>query len=377
MVPTRGVAQRTVGPDIMAAVPGMVYRASSRTDAWSFTAVQGGLPIRLGTQSDELCGDPGRWLLMVHRADRHHVVSERRRAVDTGRLELEYRVLTPDGGDCWVHDVAVRDGSGDGMCGIVTDLTEHRRAADVLAELQDAQLAAVTRRLHATSARDTTVQLFVHDIRSPLTGIARLARAMQEDGGRASTEDRDRAFERMLQASDRVLALVDDLVRFWDLAQGRAEVPVGSVQVDRLVSDAMAEVGLDDHDVCVDVNDVVVHTNAPLLTRVLVGLLRNAVQHTPPGASVAVSAAVCGDVVVIEVEDDGPGIPAELRDRLLTPRPPGWGDAGLGIGLSLAHAAVELLGGEVCVLDGPAGGTVVRVQLPRPSTVGGVGSAVA
>ena len=377
MADARGVAQRTVGPDVLTAVPGMVYRANSWTDAWCFTAVQGGLPERLGTRADDLCGDPGRWLLMVHRADRHHVIAERRRAAGTGHLEIEYRLQTADGGDFWVRDVAVRDGTGDGMCGLVTDVTDHRRAADVLAELQDARLAAVTRRLDATSARDTTVQLFLHDLRSPLTGMARLVRAMQEDGGRASIEDRERALDRMLHDSGRVLALVDDFVRFWGLSQEMVEVPVRRVMMDRLVLRAMAEVGLDDRDVSVEVNDVVLDTNPELLTRVLVGLLRNVVLHTPQGARVGVSAVVCGDTVVIEVEDDGPGIPDDLRDRLFEPRPPRWGDAGMGIGLTLAHAAVELLGGEVCVLESPSGGTVVRVELPRPSTDAGVGSAVA
>lgn len=354
--------------DVVAAVPAMTYLASSRTDAWSFTAVQGGLLERLGTGGNELCSDPSRWVLLVHRADRERVVAERRRAARTGRLELEYRLQTPDGEVYWVHDVAVRDDRyDDGMCGIVTDLTEHLQADDVLEQLHDARLSAVNRVLRATSVRDMTVQLFVHDMLSPLTAVAGLARTLRDRGEQVDAKDRERVFDRMVAASDRVVALVDDFARFWGMPLTEGDIPVREVPLASFVADVVEEVGAADGQVDVDVGDVFVETNPELLRRVLVGLVHNAVKHTPEGTAVLVSAAELEGCVVVEVEDEGPGIPAHLREQVFEPHEharTGTG-VGMGIGLTLVRAAVELLGGDVYAQESATGGTIVRVELPR------------
>lgn len=368
---------REMGPgaeerEIMAAVPAVTYRATSDTDAWTFTSVQGGLLERLGTRPEDLCGDPGRWVLMIHRADRERVIAERRRAARSGHLELEYRLQTPDGGDCWVHDVAVRDDwSDDAMCGIVIDLTEHRRADDVLEQLHDARLGAVTRLVRYAAVRDTTVQLFVHDMRSPLTAVAGLARTLHERGGHLTPADHDQVFGRMVAASDRVVALVDDFARFWDLPLHDAAIPTRRLALATLVADAIHEVGVEDDQVDVEVDDVVVETNAELLRRVIVGLVRNAMQHTPEGTGIRVAAEAGGGRVVLQVADDGPGIPEHVRHRIFEDHARVTGDGrDKGVGLNLVRAAVELLGGDVRAVEGANGGTLIRVELPDASDPG-------
>lgn len=356
--------------EIVAAVPAVTYRATSDTDAWRFTSVQGGLLERLGTRPEDLCGDPGRWVLMIHRSDRERVVAERRRAARTGHLELEYRLQTPDGGECWVHDVAVReDPDDDAMCGIITDLTEHCRADDILEQLHDARLLAVTGLLRRAAIRGTTVQLFVHDMRSPLTAVTGLARTLQERGGELTQGDRDRVFGRMVAAGERVVALVDDFARFWDLPLQEAALQRRRLALASVVAEAIHEVGVDDGLIDVDVGDVVVETNAELLRRVLVGLLRNAMQHTPEGTGIRVAAEAGGGRVVLQVEDDGPGIPEHVRHRVFEDhaRVASHG-CGTGIGLNLVCAAVELLGGDVRALEGTTGGTLISVELPDASS---------
>lgn len=363
----RSMGMDAMERDVVAALPALAYQASSRTDAWSFTAVQGGLLERLGTRAQDLCADPSQWVLMVHREDRERVVAQRRLAATVGRLELEYRVQTADGDTCWVHDVAVRDDRQDGaMFGIVTDVTEPRRAGDVLERLHDARLDSTTRLLRAVSVRDTTVQLFVHDMQSPLTAVAGLARTLRDRGEALPQQDRDRVFERMVAASDRVIALVEDFARFWGLPLDVADLPLQRVRLAPLVACVVDEVGADDDRVFVDVGDLALDTNGELLRRVLVGLVRNAVNHTPDGTAIRVSAMEDDDEggVTIDVEDDGPGIADHLRGRLFEPRLRAATEGtGTGVGLSLVRAAVELLGGEVIALDSPAGGTIVRVHV--------------
>ncbi len=372
-----GAAMGAMEREVVAALPALTYRASLANDAWGYTNVQGGLLERLGVRPDDLCGDPSRWVVMIDRADRERVIAERRRAARTGRMELEYRVRTVDGDVCWVHDVAVQDHlEGDAMCGLVVDLTEHRRADDVLEELHDARLSSLGRLLRATSVRDTTVQLFVHDLRSPLTAVAGLARTLHDRAEQLPPEDRDRIFGRMVAAGERIIALVDDFASFWDMPVGDG-VPTCPVPLAPLVAEVVAEVGTTDGRVQVDAGDVVAETNPELLRRVLVGLVRNAVDHTPEGTALRVSAGTWDGRVVVDVEDDGPGLPEDLRDQVFRPRmrAPGACGDGMGFGLALVRAGVELLGGEVQALEGTAGGTVFRVALPAAGVVDGVGPA--
>lgn len=348
---------------VASAVPALMYRATTEADGWNFAAVCGGLLERLDVSPDDLCADPGQWILMVHRADRARVIAERRRATTSGRFELEYRLRTPGYDVCWVHDVAVADDGG--MSGVVVDLTEHRRAAEVLEKLYDARLDAVDGLVRASAVRATTVQLFVHDLRSPLTAVAGLSRRLQERGDGISAEDRDRILHRMAGASERILALVDDFACFWDQRLDDVAVAVRPVALCSLVRLAVDEVGEDER-VRVDVDETVVETNPELLGRVVVGLLRNAVQHTPPDTMVRLSVAAEDGCVILEVEDDGPGIPSHLRDCIFEPRVRGTDEhGGMGMGLALVRSAVELLGGHVEMDEGASGGTVVRVELPR------------
>ena len=112
----------------------------------------------------------------------------------------------------------------------------------------------------------------------------------------------------------------------------------------------------------------------PELTRLaLANLVENAVKYTPAGTTVTVRARREGqratDALLIEVADDGPGIPATERAHLF--RGP-WrgaaaaGVAGTGMGLTLAQRMVEAQGGTLALLDGPPGGTVMRIRLPAP-----------
>ena len=95
----------------------------------------------------------------------------------------------------------------------------------------------------------------------------------------------------------------------------------------------------------------------------LVNLIENG--RTAAGASgcVTVSAKPVGGEVLLVVEDDGPGIPPELRDRLFRPFVTGRSD-GIGLGLFLVHRIVELHRGRIDVAPRAGGGTVFTVRLP-------------
>ncbi len=110
------------------------------------------------------------------------------------------------------------------------------------------------------------------------------------------------------------------------------------------------------------------------LHQVVLNLLENAARHGPAGGTVHVGAQARGDDVVIEVRDEGPGIPAEERDRVFErfTRGERAGGGGTGLGLAIARWVVDLHGGSIDVVapeEPPPGepeGCRIRVVLPTP-----------
>ena len=100
--------------------------------------------------------------------------------------------------------------------------------------------------------------------------------------------------------------------------------------------------------------------------RVVENLLVNAARHTPPGTAVQVDVTARPDGVVLTVEDDGPGVPDELKEALFEPFRQGEDSSGrgMGIGLSLVQRFAELHGGTARIEDAPTGGARFVVTLP-------------
>jgi signal transduction histidine kinase len=108
----------------------------------------------------------------------------------------------------------------------------------------------------------------------------------------------------------------------------------------------------------------------------LYNLVQNAVEASPPGGTVEVAATVIDSVFILTVSDRGPGIPAEIRERVFEPffttKSAAVRTGGMGLGLSLVGRSVQALGGQVEIHDREGGGTEFVVRLPIPSVTSGV-----
>jgi signal transduction histidine kinase len=102
------------------------------------------------------------------------------------------------------------------------------------------------------------------------------------------------------------------------------------------------------------------------IQQVLVNVLINALDVQPRGGTIDVAVTPVGGAATVEVRDRGPGLPAELRERLFEPFVTSKPD-GVGLGLSGSKQLIEAHGGTMRIDDAPGGGAVISITLPADS----------
>jgi signal transduction histidine kinase len=106
------------------------------------------------------------------------------------------------------------------------------------------------------------------------------------------------------------------------------------------------------------------------LHRMVLNLLDNAARHTPPGARIELSLRAEGGDAVVEVADDGPGIPVAMREQIFDRFVRGEGPAdtargtGTGLGLAIVSAVSASHGGSVEAAESESGGALFRARIP-------------
>jgi signal transduction histidine kinase len=203
-----------------------------------------------------------------------------------------------------------------------------------------------------------------HELRTPLTSILANLELLE---AQLEGEDREVAGS-ALRSSQRMRRLVADLLLLARADAGR-QAPREPVDLATVVREAAGEAAplAERHELEVDADSpVVVDGSADDLHRLTLNLIQNALVHTPPGTRVYVRLRSDEDGALLEVEDDGPGVPAELRHRLFERFVRGHGDTGggSGLGLAIVRAVAETHGGSVELGEREGGGSCFVVRLP-------------
>jgi PAS domain S-box-containing protein len=392
--------------ELLASVTDYLYSVRLQNGIVVATSHGAGCLAVSGYRPDEYESDPDLWHRMVHPDDRDAVVANAAE-MTIGKVPptIEHRIFHRDGSIRWVRNQRVPhyspDGELAGYDGLVSDVTSRKKAEqnlteantqlrDVLASLTKSHedLKATQMQLIEAEKLQTVGQLaagVAHEVKNPLAilqmGLGYLATHLNGEGEQTGT-----IIKEMGDAINRADAVVGDLLEF----AAPKQLELRNREIEPLIRRSLSLVKHELKAAKVKVNFSGQSTACPLdrnkMNQVFVNLFTNACHAMPDGGLLTVTTSLrrltddeagCvggnrsgtrfrgGDtVVVVEIADTGPGIPAEQLSKIFDPyfttKSTG---KGTGLGLTVTKTIIEMHRGRLHIKNGSDGGLVVTIVL--------------
>jgi PAS domain S-box-containing protein len=328
-----------------------------------------------------------------------------------GDLKARMKAL-PEGGRCepWILQLRVDDSrtipvevsivtlewradGGRVLCWLLNDLTAQRDAEESMQALNrvlNARVAQRTRELElalegeqsarreAEAANRIKSELFArlsHEFRTPLHAVSGYLEILQQNIHGALTDDQRRDIERIHQAQEHLLALVNMILDFAKLEGGPVELSMAEIPVEEtlrvaqgLVAPQLAKKGIAYTHRRGDPS-VTVFADREKVQQIVVNLLANAMKFTLPGGSVGLEWSVENETLLVRVRDTGLGIPGDMTEQIFEPfvqiRAPGsTPTGGTGLGLPISRDLARAMGGDIRVSSVVGIGSVFTLLLP-------------
>jgi len=247
------------------------------------------------------------------------------------------------------------------------DMTDEERAEQALREKNRALESA-------DQLKSDFLSNISYELRTPLTTIIGYGE-MLESGAAGELNERQKEYLAPITASGaRLEAIISNILDLVTIDAGSFELNREMVSVSEILKAARllvrerlekAELSLD-IDIEGDVSSI--YADGRRVIQVLYNLLQNAISFSAPGKTIRLIAARQGSMVAFTIEDQGCGIPEDIRNSLFERfegRSQGTGRRGVGLGLSIVNSIVELHGGDVELLSREGVGTRITVRFPR------------
>jgi PAS domain S-box-containing protein len=221
--------------------------------------------------------------------------------------------------------------------------------------------------------RNDFVAATSHELRTPLAAILGFAELLESRWHKLNDEQRLQHIRRIVQAANRQLRLVQDLLRLNMLDNGAAQLQRQSMTIASTMQQAAEEVRAsysEQQVVLSGPDDLTVDADQSRVLEIVCNLLDNAAKYSPEGSAIHVSWHVENQGAIVRVQDRGPGIPADGQKYLFTRfgRVPGSriraGHVGTGLGLYLGQQLARAMGGELDLEATGPEGSIFRLQLP-------------
>jgi signal transduction histidine kinase len=235
-------------------------------------------------------------------------------------------------------------------------------------------LREVTHERELDRLKDDFVATVSHELRTPLTSMMGFLEMIREGEAGELTDEQKRFLAIVYRSSERLQRLVGDLLFVARLDANGLQLQFAPVDVEELVHDAAESAGAlaRSRELHLDLELALlpmVTGDKERLSQLVGNLISNALKFTPAGGRVTVRTFVDGSHAVIEVEDDGIGIPEAEQDRLFqrffrSTTATEQAIPGTGLGLVISRAIAEAHGGTIDVRSEEGEGACFRVELP-------------
>jgi PAS domain S-box-containing protein len=311
-------------------------------------------------QEDKDWDKPG-WELRVAKAE--------------GRIEDEAWRIKKDGSRFWANVIitALYDENKNliGFGKVTRDLTE-RVTAEQRA-IQDARKIAEAEA--ASRAKSEFLTTMSHELRTPLNAIGGYAELLGLGVAGPVTPGMSEYIQRIQNSQKHLLRIINDLLNLGQIEAGKIAYLQEAVDLGSAVSTVVQMVEPQavrrrhtlETPVC-EAN-VVANADAAKVGQILLNLLSNAVKYIPEGGNISVSCSRAMDMVSVSVEDDGPGIPDNMREAIFEPfvqvgRSLTSTKEGSGLGLAISRELAQAMGGTLTYKTRPEGGSRFTLSLP-------------
>ena len=250
-------------------------------------------------------------------------------------------------------------------------LEETGQTMERIALFQESQAMRV--KAETESLRSNLLRSVSHDLRTPLTSISGNADVLLREDGRLDPAKRRRLYRDIHEDALWLVDLVENLLAVTRAEEGRLDLSIQPEVVGDVVAEAVrhCERHAEGHKISISLEDdlLLAEMDAHLIVQVLTNLVSNAVNYTPAGSSIVVSARRRGKLVELAVTDNGPGISDEEKQRVFDLFYNGSHvradrRRGLGLGLALCKSIVERHGGSIGVHDARPHGSMFWFTLP-------------
>jgi PAS domain S-box-containing protein len=256
----------------------------------------------------------------------------------------------------------------------IRDVTERKRAERTLAEGYEREREAARRLRELDRMKSDFLSTVSHELRTPLTAILGFSETLVSRWPAFDDERRRDLVARIGVAGVRLDQLITDLLDFSRLERGQLQISLRPCNVAGLVRETVSKLTsmLEQNPLDLELAEVEALADPTAFSRVLENLLTNAVKFSPPGAPIKVEArSLDDDEVVVRVEDEGVGIPAEDLEHVFERFYRAHGSdnmaAGTGVGLAIVKEFAEAQDGRVWA-ESNSGGSSFSVTLRRPPT---------
>lgn len=247
-----------------------------------------------------------------------------------------------------------------------------RQIGQAVERIRFAEQAKLTHmQIEAERLRNSLLSAISHDLRTPLATIVGSASALVEDDGHLRPQDKLDLSRGIVDEAERMSNLVNNILDMARLDAGVVELKKEWHPVEEIVGTVLTRLQkqLAGRPIKVKLPSgmPMMFVDAVLIEQVLINLLENALRYTPPGSGLEITAETSEHAIEIAVADHGPGIPLGREDHLFEKFYQARHEAaqsGVGLGLAICRAIIEVHGGRIYAQNQPSGGAVFTFVLP-------------